>query len=131
MVDEDLQEIWRDVKAKPLPVVYQGKRYETGKCVVSVTRNHKTSHLKQCKGVLNHSPSGFEWGYPGSGPAQLALSILVDALRDKERAIKLHQKFKGAVIVGLPQKGWTLTHNQVMTVVARLEGPGKGGDRGG
>lgn len=27
----------------------------------------------------NHSPDGFEWGYGGSGPAQLALGILLHA----------------------------------------------------
>jgi len=25
---------------------------------------------------VNHSPTGFEWGYEGSGPAQLAFAIL-------------------------------------------------------
>ena len=28
--------------------------------------------------IFSHSPSGFEWGYLGSGPAQLALAILCD-----------------------------------------------------
>ena len=28
--------------------------------------------------VFNHSPGGFSWGYPGSGPAQLALAILLE-----------------------------------------------------
>jgi hypothetical protein len=26
--------------------------------------------------VIHHSPTGFEWGYPGSGPSDLALNIL-------------------------------------------------------
>lgn len=30
--------------------------------------------------VVRHSPTGFEWGYPGSGPADLALSIVCDVL---------------------------------------------------
>jgi uncharacterized protein (DUF2249 family) len=30
--------------------------------------------------LYNHSPNGFEWGYGGSGPAQLALAILADHL---------------------------------------------------
>jgi hypothetical protein len=28
--------------------------------------------------LVNHSPTGFSWGYAGSGPAQLALAILAD-----------------------------------------------------
>ena len=31
----------------------------------------------------SHSPSGFSWGYGGSGPAELARAILVDALREE------------------------------------------------
>ena len=44
--------------------------------------------------VWNHSPDGFQWGYEGSGPAQLALAILLDVTGDKERSIRLHQDFK-------------------------------------
>ena len=29
---------------------------------------------------IKHSPSGFSWGYLGSGPADLARSLLIDAL---------------------------------------------------
>lgn len=32
--------------------------------------------------VNRHSPDGFEWGYSGSGPADLALSILADHLAE-------------------------------------------------
>jgi hypothetical protein len=28
--------------------------------------------------VWNHSPDGFNWGYGGSGPAQLALAICLE-----------------------------------------------------
>lgn len=34
--------------------------------------------------LRNHSPDGFEWGYAGSGPSQLALAILLDFTGDKE-----------------------------------------------
>lgn len=27
--------------------------------------------------IINHSPDGFQWGYSGSGPSQLALAILL------------------------------------------------------
>lgn len=30
--------------------------------------------------VVKHSPSGFSWGYRGSGPAELARCLLIDAL---------------------------------------------------
>lgn len=44
--------------------------------------------------LISHSPNGFELGYAGSGPAQLALAILADALKDDQLAIRLHQRFK-------------------------------------
>jgi hypothetical protein len=28
--------------------------------------------------IVNHSPTGFAWGYSGSGSAQLAVAILAD-----------------------------------------------------
>ena len=31
--------------------------------------------------IINHSPDGFNWGYGGSGPAQLSLAMCLDACR--------------------------------------------------
>lgn len=33
--------------------------------------------LPLCLDIYSHSPTGFSWGYEGSGPAQLALAIMV------------------------------------------------------
>lgn len=33
--------------------------------------------------MVRHSPTGFSWGYGGSGPADLARSLLIAALGDK------------------------------------------------
>ncbi len=64
--------------------------------------------------LCNHSPTGFEWGYGGSGPAQLALAILADRLGDDRQALNLYQRFKWAVIAELPRKGgWTLTSRDI------------------
>jgi len=43
--------------------------------------------------VFNHSPDGFAWGYSGSGPAQLALGILLTFM-GKQMALKCYQEFK-------------------------------------
>jgi hypothetical protein len=51
--------------------------------------------------IRNHSPNGFEWGYGGSGPAQLALAILL-AFLPREQALNHYQDFKWAVVAGLP-----------------------------
>jgi hypothetical protein len=52
--------------------------------------------------LWNHSPDGHSWGYGGSGPAQLALSICLE-LYGPERAVELHQPFKWQFIAPLPQ----------------------------
>lgn len=83
----------------------------------NISGNTRTYLLPHC---VYHSPTGMETGYGGSGPADLALSILADyfgvtaikikAIRDKalgfmdhnnsHRPLKLHQNFKFDVIAG-------------------------------
>jgi hypothetical protein len=75
-----------------------------------------------------HSPDGFEWGYAGSGPADLALAILADhfgerpefvlaALRSlwapRSRAAALHQDFKCEFIARLNGDDWRLDSNAI------------------
>ena len=64
--------------------------------------------------LLNHSPSGFAWGYLGSGPAQLALAILLaHGLTDAE-ALDLYQHFKSEVVARWKQGDpWTLTRAEL------------------
>ena len=57
--------------------------------------------------VRNHSPTGPEWGYDGSGPSQLALAILL-AVTDRETAERRHQKFKRDVIARINDSQWSL-----------------------
>jgi len=71
--------------------------------------------------LWNHSPSGFEWGYSGSGPAQLALAILADHLGDDQEAVRLHDDFKRAVVANLPYRGWEITGNQIDTTLQTLK----------
>lgn len=64
---------------------------------------HKLDPRKSQKRV-NHSPDGFMWGYEGSGPAQLALAVMMQMLEgspDKDR-INDYQKFKRDVIAKIP-----------------------------
>lgn len=52
-----------------------------------------------------HSPDGFEWGYGGSGPADLALNILLAATEDRDFAASNHQAFKWRFVASLPIAG--------------------------
>jgi hypothetical protein len=50
----------------------------------------------------NHSPDGFCWGYNGSGPAQLALAIMMFAEVGTEKSKEVYQDFKRDIIAALP-----------------------------
>ena len=66
--------------------------------------------------VVNHSPTGFAWGYSGSGAAQLAVAILADWMSCDYAALALHQRFKAAAIAGLPEKHWSLTDDDLVRI---------------
>jgi hypothetical protein len=72
--------------------------------------------------LARHSPDGFEWGYHGSGPAQLALAILADALNNDRRALSLYQQFKREAIAVQPRdRDWELSHADVIQMVQEME----------
>lgn len=94
---------------------YEGQRTSRG---VEVTVNGVS--LNPRFDLRNHSPTGLEWGYGGSGPAQLALAILADYLGDNQQALNLYQRFKWRVIAELPHKRWILTSLQVDEALQRI-----------
>lgn len=93
--------------------VYRGFRTSAGGQLVTVDGEVLAERLD----LFNHSPDGFEWGYMGSGPAQLALAILADYLGDQDpagEAVQFHQAFKSDMIAVLPVGiDWEITEDQV------------------
>ena len=67
--------------------------------------------------IVRHSPSGFEWGYEGSGPADLALNILAGII-GQQRAEPLYQDFKRDIIARIPMEGGTIKHSQIIEWLA-------------
>jgi hypothetical protein len=65
------------------------------------------------------SPSGFEWGYCGSGPAQLALGILLEEF-DERTALRYYQAFKREVVASFGAK-WAIDSISIMSVIGRFE----------
>jgi len=93
--------------------------YFDGKGNAIVTFNGKELDPKKSQAIINHSPTGFNWGYGGSGPAQLALAILLEVC-DKSIAVDLYQHFKWEVIAKLPiDKKWSMSVNYVKDWVQR------------
>jgi hypothetical protein len=60
--------------------------------------------------INNHSPDGFSWGYQDSGPAQLALAILMHYLPVKD-ALDCYQLFKSTVVASWPQSDFDIIIN--------------------
>ena len=110
---------------------YIGERTPEGCAVEVIDRDHPGGGylLDPRLDLRNHSPTGFEWGYTGSEPAQLALALLADALGDDARAQRHYQDFKFQVVGRLPHDGWELSQEDIVQAVARLEarrGHGRG-----
>ena len=68
--------------------------------------------------LYNHSPDGFQWGYAGSGPAQLALALLLDVTGDPQLSIRLHQIFKLHFVAAWGDK-WQIWSDDIETWVEK------------
>jgi hypothetical protein len=74
---------------------------------------------------VNHSPTGFEWGYNGSGPSQLAYAILrtyfelvdvCDSGAAKRFAKRCYVKFKNNFVAKWGEE-WNISHHEIDTWV--------------
>ncbi len=70
--------------------------------------------------IRDHSPTGFEWGYGGSGPSQLALAILLDYFLNvlklsqaEELAATYYQKFKEHFIAPATSEGFQIEAHEI------------------
>lgn len=118
--DYNLEDYWKAVRVPPALKTFRGYRDSANHAVVVVSSaGARSKKLPLYLRVLNHSPSGFEWGYSGSGPAQLALAILLNSFPEesKDWAIRLHQFFKARIVASLPRTGWTLTSDEIKKAV--------------
>jgi hypothetical protein len=70
--------------------------------------------------LLDHSPDGFQWGYMGSGPAQLALALLCDHLGDDDQAVLYHQDFKRAWVAGIHADTWWLKSDHLAAILDEI-----------
>lgn len=89
--------------------------------VVVVDDNGYEYELDPRLDLKNHSPDGFEWGYMGSGPAQLALAILADATGNDDFALRYYQDFKESMIGCIMSPEFELLHSDVMRWVEAKE----------
>lgn len=77
--------------------------------IFAVYEDGHEEEIPERQDLVNHSPTGFCWGYGGSGPAQAALAILAhyfaSVMHSKlsdTKALWYYQGFKSTVISQLP-----------------------------
>jgi len=63
-----------------IPTCYHAARYYRDDRVRIIAHDKQTGERYDLPHIKRHSPTGMEWGYGGSGPADLARSLLIDAL---------------------------------------------------
>ena len=102
-------------KADPALVAFRGVRLPDGICkLYCIYPDNEATEidLNRSLAVRDHSPTGFEWGYGGSGPAQTALALLLETT-DENVALRFYEEFKSQIIARLSHKGWQLTISQI------------------
>ena len=88
-------------------------RGERCKGEVLITVDGAPRDWRSSLAVRNHSPMGPARSCGGSGPAQLALVILL-AVTDEAPAERFHQQFKWSVIAPLEADRWTLGASDIL-----------------
>lgn len=69
--------------------------------------------------MINHSPDGFEWGYAGSGCAQLSLAVCLKWL-SVEESRAYYQQFKSEVISRLPEDHFELAVEEIKLILNKI-----------
>lgn len=101
--------------------LFHGLRTQRG-CRVWVTTRAAMVPLAPRNDVRNHSPDGFEWGYGGSGPAQLALAICCELLEgDAARALAVYQDVKWRFISAQHADSFELDGAEVLAYIRERE----------
>lgn len=71
--------------------------------------------------LRDHSPTGFEWGYVGSAPAQLALAMIAEATKSDDLAIATYHQFKEQVLAVIPRyDSWSMTYDEIHSIAVML-----------
>jgi len=94
-----------DCKMNPRLMIFRLKGiYGVAEESNTVWLNGQKLDIKPSQAIIKHSLE-FAWGYLGSGPAQLALAILLE-LRGRVFAMVHYQQFKEDIIAQIPNENF-------------------------
>lgn len=94
-----------------------GGFYDGGDIILRRVNGYATANVPHA--IVRHSPTGFEWGYGGSGPADLALNILYAVTGNKELAMRYYQQFKWDFIAKVPEEGGVIKRDEIIEWLRR------------
>jgi hypothetical protein len=70
--------------------------------------------------IRNHSPTGFNWGYGGSGPTQLALALLLEVSHSRDLAEKHYHDFKNTFVARWNDQ-WEINEKEILAWLVEKE----------
>ncbi len=106
-------------------IIWKGERKpfaHNNKVTMQIDGNELWANLPLYLEEVNHSPTGFEWGFYGSGPSQLSYAILrsyfslVEKLDVSEAVRKAKQygfRFKEDFVSKWHGEEWEITSDQI------------------
>ena len=105
----------------------QTNPFSRGVLIIDENLTAKILRPERSQRVKNHSPDGFNWGYAGSGPAQLALAILLEVTNDEAKALAHYQDFKFQVIAGITSQttNWEIEEQKIIAWLEAQEAEGR------
>jgi hypothetical protein len=98
-----------------------GDQGTADKVIVTVHQEGQPPRPLDPRFDLRRHADDMNWGYGGSGPAQLALALAADVLGDDDAAQNLHQKLKRTLVAALPKDGWSVNETQLRLAVADIQ----------
>lgn len=107
-----------ETSTAPDDLTFTGRRVDDRCSIVQITSADGTRPLPlpSRTGVAARDHTGFEWGYVGAGPAQLALAICT-AVMPRRRALQTYTAVEARLIAPIDADSWILTAEQVLAVV--------------
>ena len=106
-----------------MTTAYVGRRHQGALVVIRLPEGTELTPERSLD-LVKHSPSGFEVGYRGSGPAQLACGLLLDYYDDEPFVREHYIAFRSRVISQLECEGpaacWHLTGEDIDAAMATI-----------
>jgi len=106
-----------------MTTAYVGRRHQGALVVIRLPEGTELTPERSLD-LVKHSPSGFEVGYRGSGPAQLACGLLLDYYNDTQVAREHYIAFRNRVISQLecdgPAACWHLSGEELDAAMATI-----------